>query len=78
MVEIVDDGHQLQLRQHGSHMNILDHHQTLPNRGHGTNYIANQREYVEDRYDFNAATGKVVLAINATNEVLNGESSTCN
>ena len=42
-------------RQHGSHRNILDHHQTLPNRGHGTNYIANQREYIEDRYDFNAS-----------------------
>ena len=36
-------------------MNILDHHQTLPNRGHGTNYIAKQIEYVEDRYNFNAA-----------------------
>ena len=41
--------------QYGLHMNILDHHQTLPNRGHGTNFIANQRYYVEDRYDFNAA-----------------------
>ena len=40
-------------RQHGSHMNILDHHQTLPNRGHGTSYIENQRDYVEYRYDFN-------------------------
>ena len=36
-------------------MNILDHHQTLHSKGHGTSYIANQREYVEDRYDFNAA-----------------------
>ena len=42
-------------RQHGSHMNILDHQQTLHSKGHGTSYIANQRDYVEDRYDFNAA-----------------------
>ena len=36
-------------------MNILDHHQTLHSKGHGTSCIANQRDYVEDRYDFNAA-----------------------
>ena len=42
-------------RQHKSHMNILDHHKTLHNKGHGTNDITNQRNYVEARYDFNAA-----------------------
>ena len=36
-------------------MNILDHHQTLHSKEHGTSYIANQRDYVEYRYDFNAA-----------------------
>ena len=39
-------------RQHGSHMNIPDHHQTLPNKGNGTSYIANQRDYVDARCDF--------------------------
>ena len=50
-------------------MNILYHHQTLHSKGHGTSYIANQRDYMEDRYNFNAAYD--VYSQQCTNRFIN-------